>query len=724
MRYRLLIASCAAVSLSAVSPPSARADCADYGASIHLEGTLAAERATDVAVQEPYLYFTEAPYGLRIAHLSGSAVPDVIGGVSIPGSSSRLTVQGTRAFVLTWAPEHDWTLHVVSVANPAVPWHMGAIGLYGDITGMAASGSHVYIANLFHGLQVIDVSNPAAPELVATLALYPRPTGIELANGYAYCSCGEGGLVVVDVRDPDTPVVAAALPLPAYIDDLAIEGTRAYLCEAFYPPDYTGGMRVVDIENAEAPIPLGRVELSGYAQSIEVQGDIAVLTVSAVTSPHAEIVDVSDPMAPSHIADLNLPAPGGHAMHDLRAYVCDSWRGLHVYDLSNPTVVPPLGGLEFTRANRVALHGTLALVTGTGDPALRVIDLNDTGAPEEVGTLWATEFRSIAAQGTEAFAASQEPSVWKIDIADPAAPLATGSLDLPVTPNTLVPAGGLLYVSDGDVRVIDTQSMTQVGFCATPGGSRALEVRGRYGYLLDTPRTLRVLDLEEPASPILLTYLLLPEPVEDMVVLGNHAYIGMADDGLAVVDLTEPVAPALLGVFSTPWGAFEVEGSGQTIYVSDTRHGAQVGALVMDVSDAGVPVPVGQVNHRSMDSDTDGNLFVALSNLGLAIYPVQCEGTSSVDAHAPCIEEFPVEARGSRIRIVVPGAGTARLSVLDVAGRHVRSLLDAHVAAPLTREITWDGDDDTGRRVAAGVYFLRLQFGARHWAARTLLLPR
>ena len=51
------------------------------------------------------------------------------------------------------------------------------------------------------------------------------------------------------------------------------------------------------------------------------------------------------------------------------------------------------------------------------------------------------------------------------------------------------------------------------------------------------------------------------------------------------------------------------------------------------------------------------------------------------------------------------------LFVFDVAGRLIRVLLDGEAVAKGRREIAWDGRDDSGQWVAAGVYFCRLDAG-------------
>ncbi|MFN8179656.1 MAG: FlgD immunoglobulin-like domain containing protein [bacterium] len=74
------------------------------------------------------------------------------------------------------------------------------------------------------------------------------------------------------------------------------------------------------------------------------------------------------------------------------------------------------------------------------------------------------------------------------------------------------------------------------------------------------------------------------------------------------------------------------------------------------------------------------------------------------------------------IRFSVPRADIAvRLSVFDATGRRVRSIHDGALP-PGERSLSWDGRDSAGRRVAAGVYFLRLDVGGTLTTKRAILL--
>jgi FG-GAP-like repeat/FG-GAP repeat/FlgD Ig-like domain len=79
----------------------------------------------------------------------------------------------------------------------------------------------------------------------------------------------------------------------------------------------------------------------------------------------------------------------------------------------------------------------------------------------------------------------------------------------------------------------------------------------------------------------------------------------------------------------------------------------------------------------------------------------------------PCRDE-------ATIWFSLPEAGAARLTVHDVSGRHVATLVDGALGAG-AQTASWDTRDAAGRRVAAGVYLLRLERGESRTAAKLIV---
>jgi len=75
----------------------------------------------------------------------------------------------------------------------------------------------------------------------------------------------------------------------------------------------------------------------------------------------------------------------------------------------------------------------------------------------------------------------------------------------------------------------------------------------------------------------------------------------------------------------------------------------------------------------------------------------------------------------TNISFVLPADGSARLQVYDMQGRLVKTLHDGALSAGY-HTIMWDGTDDTGQRVASGVFLYRLVSGEHVFSRKMLLM--
>ena len=97
--------------------------------------------------------------------------------------------------------------------------------------------------------------------------------------------------------------------------------------------------------------------------------------------------------------------------------------------------------------------------------------------------------------------------------------------------------------------------------------------------------------------------------------------------------------------------------------------------------------------------------------------------TSREDAHTALRLAFPNPfERSTTVVFALAQTGPASVRVYDVAGRSVRTLVTG-VQPAGERVIAWDGRDDSGAHLGAGVYMLRLDAGG-HQETRVLRLVR
>jgi hypothetical protein len=96
--------------------------------------------------------------------------------------------------------------------------------------------------------------------------------------------------------------------------------------------------------------------------------------------------------------------------------------------------------------------------------------------------------------------------------------------------------------------------------------------------------------------------------------------------------------------------------------------------------------------------------------------------TGIEELKGPCIRDFTISPNpGSRVRIDfnLRRSADARIEIVDGLGRTVRNL--GTVDAGEYRSVEWDGTDDQGRQLAAGVYFCRLKAGEDSKTGRVVL---
>lgn len=85
------------------------------------------------------------------------------------------------------------------------------------------------------------------------------------------------------------------------------------------------------------------------------------------------------------------------------------------------------------------------------------------------------------------------------------------------------------------------------------------------------------------------------------------------------------------------------------------------------------------------------------------------------EAPVRALAAWPMPYKGGALNVsfVIPArGGSAEVRMIDLAGRHIRTLQRGSFAAG-RQTLTWDGRDDSGRDVASGVYFLVTRSGGQ-----------
>ena len=201
--------------------------------------------------------------------------------------------------------------------------------------------------------------------------------------------------------------------------------------------------------------------------------------------------------------------------------------------------------------------------------------------------------------------------------------------------------------------------------------------------------------------------------------------------------------PATLGAGVAPVNDLDLEVQGP----SGLYRGNVIDALAGQSTTGGSPDPLNDVERVLLAAPAAGEWIVRvrgasvpLGPQGYAVVVNGALGTRDLVTHPepdPAVSQAararpPGELRiddvtpnpfrlSTTIRFQVPDASPVTVDVYDLQGRRVRELLARSLEAGEQR-VTWDGRDDAGARVSAGVYFVRMRAGGAERIVKTALL--
>jgi hypothetical protein len=175
--------------------------------------------------------------------------------------------------------------------------------------------------------------------------------------------------------------------------------------------------------------------------------------------------------------------------------------------------------------------------------------------------------------------------------------------------------------------------------------------------------------------------------------------------------------------------ALDVSNDGGATWAALDRIDGSRPAWTRAVPELGAVVPLtGQMRVRlvACDLNDPGIVEAALDDVRLLAFRGVLTTTPEPVAAAASFALQPAQPNpfnpATRLTFELPAASSASLRVYDLSGRLVRTLVDETTLAAGRHQTTWDGQDDAGRAVAAGIYIGRLEAAGRQAAQRLVLV--
>jgi hypothetical protein len=322
---------------------------------------------------------------------------------------------------------------------------------------------------------------------------------------------------------------------------------------------------------------------------------------------------------------------------------------------------------------------------------------------------------------------------WTIDIIDTPGSVAGAALDVLLAPGGDLVVAGWVVVS-GDRRAVvwigAPGDWTFEPLPERPGnvdGSLATTllltdgVDLRVGGHEDTPPPFPPADTvfgyswkyDGPGSWTLT--LLDPSTVGDVLRVRDFV-VYESDCARAVVGTALPATAALVDRVPILWGRDCVGGPLDPADINDLVVSGPADITMR----TGVTADAGDYLFIAGDGTRTGQPTVPLAVVVRSSTPLAVHPTGLGRPAALLVPASNPYRAGDAIAFQLPHGGQATLDLHDVAGRHLRRLVDADLG-PGTHGTTWDGRDGQGRPVRSGVVFLRLRYGGGERTTRLVL---
>jgi hypothetical protein len=672
-------------------------DVSDPAAPARIGGYDTADSAGDVFVAGTLAYVADASAGLQIIDVSNPAAPARRGGYDTTGNAVGVYVVGTLAYVADSAAG----LQIIDVSNPAAPVRVGGYDTTGSARSVYVVGKVAYVADDAAGLQVIDVSNPAAPVRVGGYDTTGNAYDVVVFGTLAYVADANSGLQIIDVGNPANPVRVGGYDTPGTTYGVSLSGTLAYLADS-------SSLQIIDISNNAVPALLANYPTgSGSFRGVVVSGTTAyvagygsglnIVGVTAGMPSSPDLLASSDTGVSStdNITRDNSPTfaigapPSGIRFRLYRDGVQTG--GDYQTGSLFESPVQPDGVYVYTLmavdlAGNVSLSSlptsvTIDTIAPTQVPSLALQAASDTGISDSdrITRDVSPSFDvSCTAPYYRVFRNGTLVSGYETAAVYTAPAQAEGTVSFTATAVDV--AGNESDVSAAVAITIDasapSRSLLRLGGYDTSGAAYDVYVLGTLAYVADDSSGLQIIDVGDPAAPVLRGSYNTSGAANGVFVVGTLAYVADGSYGLQIIDVSNPAAPVLRGSYNTSGTAYGVFVVGTLAYVADGSSGLQI----IDVSNPSAPV-------RRGSYDTSGTAYgvsivgtlayVAGSSSGLQIIDVSNPAASVLRGYYdPQGYSYGVSVVGTLAYVADGSSGLQIIDVSNPAAPVLRGLYD------------------------------------------------
>jgi len=531
---------------------------------------------------------------------------------------------------------------------------------------------------------LMDISDPAQPE-----SLHVDGFGdwigsfLPVDDTLCYVTAGLDGVYLMNYADPTEPEQIAHAPI-------MYEGSKAG------PMSFDGEKLLVTHrshrQQPEGGLGIYSAELDSLRWYRWTGGDVGA---PLLREDEAWVLKAHDGIYSINLENLQrtyvnwlyrLPHQvEGVFVRDNLAYLAEGHGGLRIIDYSDPSSPHEIGWCDNEGlAEDIWIDGNHAYVAdGNG---LMIYHVSDPTQPDVVAHWTREQFGTDWVEGCVVeddilyIAAHQKLLIG--DVSDPADMQPLCEIET-VRVKDVAVRDGIAYLPDQvNFSIIDCRDRRQPVRLAdfeVPGNNAwDIALRDNLALVTDSQTGLHIFSIEDPENPELLSTVEF-ESCQGVDDDGYFTYVGLVWDGIAVVDISDPRRPEIVETFDTPGAVLNVKSDGEIVVAADYNAGTSYFSQ-----------PDREDNYIQTDILMPG-MFQ------LAVYPNPFNSSST-------------------IRFTLPRGDNVVLTLIDLTGRPVLTLLDSRLDAGSYR-IGLNGGN-----LASGVYFVRLGASKQVVLKKTMLM--
>jgi hypothetical protein len=263
-------------------------------------------------------------------------------------------------------------------------------------------------------------------------------------------------------------------------------------------------------------------------------------------------------------------------------------------------------------------------------------------------------------------------------------------------------------------------------------GSGDVAVSNSTLYLTNYYSGLQVIDVHDPATPAIVATMNTPGDAGGVAILDSYIYVADNDSGLVVYpSRCSAPEPVILSSFqaSTQGASILIEWttsseSGFAGFRVQRSVNQNAGYKTLNEDLIASPSPYQFLDDEVKPGETYYYRLEAVDRSGhREFFGPTSARVAETTLRSMLGQSWPNPFSGNAVTIpiVLAASGRVTLRILDASGRQVRQLLDERQDLG-SREVFWDGRDDRGRLVPAGMYVYELQGPGIHWSRRMVRL--